>query len=464
MFCAIAAMSILGSAFGAEKTVKILETYDQLINFTGKDGVYVVKDAATMHGDPTVRYGWAVYVWDGTTRGFRLISKKEAIDNANLDMTRYITKSLYLQDVSKVKATVETNATIVADCDGRVTALSGVTDELTASLAATISLLDSTTGRVDVAEADIVALKEKGNQHDLAISTINDNVAGLDTRLTAAEQNITALDGKIDVKEVEIKSYADSKIAENKLDIITNTAVRVRAVRDQARANLDTAVIDVTTAFQAGDTNALAQAKTYAEEKAAAAEAAANSHADGQVEALRADAAATYQVKGPYLVPADIAGKVDRSDIFNADGVFETVSTKNNGTIARIWNEADGGGAQIVDGTSGIQAFTGVNEGSGWRDIYAQVYAVDKTTKVGTRLSVTPTKIYYTAGKGNADVTDGDEVATVGKFADYQPAGNYISVGDALDLPLRVKKGNTVYVIDVVDNGGDDLTLSVNRE
>ena len=81
----------------------------------------------------------------------------------------------------------------------------------------------------------------------------------------------------------------------------------------------------------------------------------------------------------------------------------------------------------------------------------------------GSRLNVTDRGIFYTV-TNTYQWTEKDEVAVKGDFDNYQPKGNYISVGDALDLPIRVKRGNVVYVIDVVDNGGDDITLSVNRE
>ena len=129
-------------------------------------------------------------------------------------------------------------------------------------------------------------------------------------------------------------------------------------------------------------------------------------------------AADTYQPKGNYLTEhQDISGKLDRDEIF-PNGVFETVNTKANGTIARLWNEADGGGAQLIDGTTNIKAFTGVNEG-GQGGPYAQIYAINNTTKVGTRINVTPTKIYYTAGNANSQVTDDDEIAAKRDLKDF---------------------------------------------
>ena len=107
----------------------------------------------------------------------------------------------------------------------------------------------------------------------------------------------------------------------------------------------------------------------------------------------------------------DITGKIDRNELFS-NGVFTTENTKTNGTVARIWNESDGGGVQIIDGTSDVKAFTGVNEGSDGSGIYAQIYAVDKNTKTGTRINVTDDGVFYTKGKSNYTWTTNDEIAT----------------------------------------------------
>lgn len=162
-------------------------------------------------------------------------------------------------------------------------------------------------------------------------------------------------------------------------------------------------------------------------------------------------AANTYQPKGNYLTEhQDISGKIDRSELF-ANGVFETINTKLNGTKARLWNESDGGGAMIDDGTSNVRAFTGVNEGGAdGSGLYAQIYAKNKSSNVGTRLNVHTNKIYYTKNKTNGNVVDDDELAVKGDLKNfitehqdisgkldasvaastYQLKGEYLTAGD----------------------------------
>ena len=119
-----------------------------------------------------------------------------------------------------------------------------------------------------------------------------------------------------------------------------------------------------------------------------------------------------------YLVEhQDISGKLDKSEVFS-NGVFTTVNTNSNGTVAKIWNESDGGGSQIIDGVSNVQAYTGVHEGSDGTDIYVQSYAVNKTSKVGTRININTDGAFYTNGKNTYKWTDADEIATKGDLED----------------------------------------------
>lgn len=113
---------------------------------------------------------------------------------------------------------------------------------------------------------------------------------------------------------------------------------------------------------------------------------------------------------------------VERTDIFK-NGFFWTENTNNKGTVSRIFNESDGGGAQLIDGTTNIQSYVGVNEGSSGGNFYAQIYALDKTTKVGTRINVSENGAYYTSGNSTYAFTADDEIATKGDLNTTSTAG-----------------------------------------
>lgn len=107
----------------------------------------------------------------------------------------------------------------------------------------------------------------------------------------------------------------------------------------------------------------------------------------------------------------DISGKLDKSEVFS-NGVFTTINTNKNGTTAKIWNESDGGGTQIIDGKSNVQAYTGVHEGSDGSNIYVQTYAVNKSSKLGTRININPDGAYYTKNKTTYTWNEADEIVT----------------------------------------------------
>lgn len=84
---------------------------------------------------------------------------------------------------------------------------------------------------------------------------------------------------------------------------------------------------------------------------------------------------------------------------------------------ALIFNESDGGGAKF-EHTDGTWSFVGVNDaGEGGLD--AQIYAIDKDTKDGTRIDVSTTGAYYTVGNQSAAdrMVEANEIATKGNLA-----------------------------------------------
>jgi hypothetical protein len=87
----------------------------------------------------------------------------------------------------------------------------------------------------------------------------------------------------------------------------------------------------------------------------------------------------------------------------------EKVIEGSNGK-ALVFNESDGGGLKF-EHKDGTWSFAGVNDG-GANGLAAQIYAVNKDTKVGTRINVTTSGIYYTNGNSSMAYTAGDEIAT----------------------------------------------------
>lgn len=141
----------------------------------------------------------------------------------------------------------------------------------------------------------------------------------------------------------------------------------------------------------------------------------------------------------------DLTPYVKKEDIFK-NGVFTTENKKANGTVAKIWNEADGGGTQIIDGVSGVKAYTGVNEGSDGTNIYVQTYAVDKDTNIGTRINVNKEGAYLTTGKNTYTFSETDAIVTKGQMdsadAELQTAIDKV----AEDLQKHIDEAETGFV------------------
>ena len=80
--------------------VLVLQRYDELQNYNGYDGVIFVRDAGNaqtgQHGDPEVRSGYAIYIWDprhGGSTKWRKVSKEETMKKVDsLDMRALVNK------------------------------------------------------------------------------------------------------------------------------------------------------------------------------------------------------------------------------------------------------------------------------------------------------------------------------------------------------------------------------------
>ena len=115
---------------------------------------------------------------------------------------------------------------------------------------------------------------------------------------------------------------------------------------------------------------------------------------------------------------AAIVGTVAVAGTAKADWIDHSDTiTNGDHSVAKIWNEASGGGAQYTNATAGTVSFVGVNNGDNGIDV--QIYAKASSTGIGTRLNVNTDGIYYTTD-GTADQatnTPDQELVTVGTVA-----------------------------------------------
>ena len=110
-----------------------------------------------------------------------------------------------------------------------------------------------------------------------------------------------------------------------------------------------------------------------------------------------------------------------------------------NGNEALIFNESDGGGAKYTNIANNTIAFAGVNDGSGKVDV--QLYALDKTTKTGTRININPSGAYYTVRNSMAFTAE-DEIVT---RRDLNAAAGTVAYSTFAEFPETGEAGK-IYV------------------
>lgn len=136
------------------------------------------------------------------------------------------------------------------------------------------------------------------------------------------------------------------------------------------------------------------------------------------------------------------------------NGYFQTKYQHADGSYAQMWNESDGGGSQYFNKSSNILSYVGVNDGS-FGGIYSQIYAVDKNSKTGVRINITPSGAFYNVG-GAIDLDPSKEIATKGDitevFLDELPTNLSAFTNDAdfitsSDVDTKINNALTSAVV-----------------
>lgn len=126
---------------------------------------------------------------------------------------------------------------------------------------------------------------------------------------------------------------------------------------------------------------------------------------------------------------ANIDKKIDEDKVWK-NGFFDTTNALANGSYARIFNEADGGGTQYFNSISKVKSYVGVHENNGKQDgdITVQIYSIDDEDKLGTRINVNQLGAYYLAGTTNIGTPAGRELAVKDDVASVsQDVSNLLS-------------------------------------
>ena len=202
------AMTLAHSALAAVtvKTCEFLSTYDQLSNYVGKPGFYVVRDAGNtrtgQHGDPSVHSGWAMYTWD-TTTGWVKVAEKESLDIFAKEMGGYYTKAEIDALLSNIaNNTVVSNLSIkVTKNESDIATLSQVTTNNSNS----ISELYRETDRLDAKIRQLTP----GGGGDVP-STVLDDIADLQTNQASLSNRVNDLSTTVEGVAQDVNSTKET--------------------------------------------------------------------------------------------------------------------------------------------------------------------------------------------------------------------------------------------------------------
>jgi hypothetical protein len=262
---------------------------------------------------------------------------------------------------------------------------------------------------------------------------LNNAIAAEETRAKAAEQT-------------------------NASDIATE---KTRA--EGAESNLQSAIADE-------------QARAEAVEalKADAADVYTKGEVDGKETALQAGidanaAAITAEETRATSAETDLQDAIDAEETRAKAAEAKKVDRQVNGTNGKalIFNETDGGGAKF-ENTDGINSFVGVND-AGAGGIDAQIYAINKDTKEGSRIDVSNTGVYYTVGSDApaSRMVEGNEIATKGNVNEAvsgKADAETVYTKEDVDALLLAKENEIYSLTKIVGDMGGAVTYNLPNE
>ena len=268
-------------------------------------------------------------------------------------------------------------------------------------------------------QTELQSLDDKKADTTYVIELNNSVVDGVNAEINARKAADITLQNNIDRVAEDLQRHIDEAETGYVTNAQFNEEKEIRANADTTlQTNIDKVAQDLADHISEAEDDFVTKQELTDETNARIA---ADNLLEDEIE-LKANSEDVYtktEADNKFLTEhQDISGKLDKSEIFK-NGIFQTENTKPNGTYTKIWNEADGGGTQIIDGTTNVKAYTGVHEGGDGTNIYVQTYAVDKNNNTGTRINVNKDGAYYTTGKNTYKFNAEDEIATKKDFNNY---------------------------------------------
>ena len=147
----------------------------------------------------------------------------------------------------------------------------------------------------------------------------------------------------------------------------------------------------------------------------------------------------------------EVANKADKADLFN-NGVFNAGWTASDGSTHYFNAEAgDFGGIFSYNAPKDIKIFVGHNKSTGTDNIDGQFYAINNSSKIGTRLQISQEKgLFYLKNCTNQGLPVSRELATledipdISNLATKDEVAGKANTGDVTELLLEKANKNDI--------------------
>ena len=334
-------------------------------------------------------------------------------------------------DVSTLQSSIATATTelataksLIQDNADRIQANAQAAEEATASIQANASRIETLANN---AAAHIAASEE-------VVANVNQNVSDIATlktsMTTVKEDTLTAVNdaaaAKVDAAAAVTKANAAQTASEAAQTASTAAQAAATSAEASSQASATSASEAATSAETAittannANTTATSALGTASEAKSTAT--LAKEAVDTNTAAIQAqntrldgiDGEITALQTAGYIKSSQLSGlvAVDGVNVTSAKHIIPTTKNGTKTAEAIIWNERSGGGVQVVDYEHNKKSFIGVNLGAEFADIWAQFYAVDTSTNIGTRMNMTDHGVYIVEDKNTYTYTSDDKVVT----------------------------------------------------
>ena len=299
---------------------------------------------------------------------------------------------------------------------------------------ATASGLSEVSAAVETAAGNISTLQTE-------LGTTNQNVDGVSTRVTTLEnagfitsEALEPLATKEEIADMAVKSDLEGLASEQ----FVSEAIEPLATKAELSAYATVESLEPL-ASKEYVSEAIEPLATKAELEPLASKEYVDEQIPDVSEFVTAEDVSTAISGAGHVSPSQLSGLV-AVDGNNARSAQHKIVTKSNNKdlTAMIWNESSGGGAMFTNEDAGTKSFIGVNNGVDVTpNFWVQGYAINTTSKLGSRIELDTTGFYYTKNQTNYSYTADDEVVVkkdITGYATQEYVGEQIAEIDIPDV------------------------------